>query len=385
VTIIPLASGDIQRRSATRTSNRQMNVAVASTLGPGGMGGIDRLMDSVNEGLSRRPELGICLRRLTTRGKGSILRSPLYLARAIHELRSAAKRRDVDVVHLNLSQRGSTYRKLIVAAAAERLQIPYVVHLHGSGFTEFWDSAGTPVKRGIAHLFMKSAEVIVLGNFWRSIIEERLPEVRGKISVLPNATESHSGVRVPPFDGRVRISFLGEVGERKGTPELLRALGHLKRRSDWVATIAGNGAVAEAQALATELEIQHRVSFPGWLNAIEARHLLERTDVFVLPSHAENLPMAILEAFAHGIACISTPVGAIPEVIQHGRSGLLSPVGDVPALAAAINGLIEGDEIRNELGAVARRHHAEFYERNRYLDRLAAIWRRVGSPMQESL
>ena len=55
--------------------------------------------------------------------------------------------------------------------------------------------------------------------------------------------------------------------------------------------------------------------------------------MLVLPSHAEGLAMSVLEGLAHGLAVVTTPVGAHAEVIEPERSGLLTPPGDIAALA----------------------------------------------------
>jgi glycosyltransferase involved in cell wall biosynthesis len=88
--------------------------------------------------------------------------------------------------------------------------------------------------------------------------------------------------------------------------------------------------------------------------------------------------MVILEAFAHGIAVVATPVGAVPEVIEDGRNGLLIPVGDVDALAHALRRLIEDPLMRARLGEAARRDHAERYEIGGYIKRLTQVWWRAG-------
>ena len=121
-------------------------------------------------------------------------------------------------------------------------------------------------------------------------------------------------------------------------------------------------------------EIADRIEIPGWLDETGIDAVLRRTEILVLPSFAENLPMAILEGFAHGLAVVATPVGAIPDVIDHDRNGLLVPVGDVEALTAAIGRLIENPHLRHKLGAAARQDHAERYDIKAYAPRLAAIW-----------
>src|SRR5262249_1385971 len=156
-----------------------------------------------------------------------------------------------------------------------------------------------------------------------------------------NATLPSPSDREPACDGRVRITFLGKVGPNKGTRQLIEALATLADRSDWTAMICGNGAVDAGRGLANRLGIADRTIFPGWLDAKATADQLRRTDVFVLPSFSEGLPMAILEAFAWGIAVVATPVGSIPEVIEHERNGLIVPVGDVQALAQAIRRLVQ--------------------------------------------
>jgi glycosyltransferase involved in cell wall biosynthesis len=119
------------------------------------------------------------------------------------------------------------------------------------------------------------------------------------------------------------------------------------------------------------------VDFPGWLGHSETAALLQQTDILTLPSFVESLPMAVIEAFAYGIAVVATPVGAVPEVVAHERNGLLVPVGDAEALANALERLLEDGALRRRLGDAARRDHAERYEINTYIKRLVSIWRKA--------
>ena len=143
------------------------------------------------------------------------------------------------------------------------------------------------------------------------------------------------------------------------------------------ATIAGSGEIQQTREQARRLGIVDRVELPGWLGPSETAALLQRTDILALPSFVESLPMVVIEAFAYGVAVVATPVGAVPEVIAHDRNGLLVPVGDVEALADALNQLLEDGALRRRLGDAARRDHAERYEINNYITRLASIWRKA--------
>ena len=313
--------------------------------------------------------------RLVTRGQGSLVAAHFVFAAALFRILFARVTGKIDVLHIHLSDRGSCYRKVLLGYAAQLLSVPYVIHLHGAIFLEYWSSAPIWIARSVDHLFRHSRRIIVLGQYWAQGISDRLPNVKGKILVLPNATPSMNSQHLASVDGRIRITFLGQLSKRKGSPELIAALQSLAYRLDWVATLAGDGTVEESRATVRSATMESRIKIPGWLDESETANLLDQTDILVLPSRAENLPMAILEGFARGIAVIATPVGAIPEVIKHGRNGLIVPAGDVPALAEALALLISDAELRRRLGDAARKDHTARYEMTSYVSHLIGEWR----------
>jgi glycosyltransferase involved in cell wall biosynthesis len=351
-----------------------LRVLIATPFGARQRGGIDRLTDLIADTVENSADGQIRVDRLVTRGTGSLVWAPFVFSRALVRFWKLKRRGEVDLLHINLAAGGSAIRKAFLARFAQRLGVPYVLHLHGSRFHQFWPSAGPYVRNLVDRLFAESAAIIVLGKYWSQLVTAYVPQVEKKITVLPNATAPIQLAREPAADGRVRISFLGELGQRKGTPQLVEALGRLVSRQDWTATIAGNGKVQETIARAQQLGIDDRVKVPGWLDSSAINEVLRQTDIFVLPSFAENLPMSILEAFACGIAVIATPVGAVEDVITHESNGLLVPVGDVDALASAIRRLIEDGTLRDALGAAAQRDHARYYEIGAYMSRLTTIW-----------
>jgi glycosyltransferase involved in cell wall biosynthesis len=373
-----------RRGTVTGPEQQDLRVLIATPFGERQRGGIDRLMDLMIDTLYQRPELKVQTRRLVTRGPGGLAGAPLTFARALAELYGAKRRGEVDVLHINLAAGGSAYRKAILGRAAHSLGIPYIVHLHGSRFHQFWPTASEYWARAVDRLFVESEEILVLGQFWENLIIDRIPGVKSKVTILPNATAPAGPAAAAPVNGaapdaRVHIAFMGELGTRKGTPQLVEALSRLASRNDWRATIAGNGDIEQTRTRLQELGIADRVELPGWLDAAGVNSVLVRTDIFVLPSFAENLPMSILEAFAHGIAVVATPVGAVPEVVDHGRNGLIVKTGDVADLAAALESLIADGDLRQRFGANARQDHSRRFEISGYLSEIATIWRRAAA------
>ena len=171
----------------------------------------------------------------------------------------------------------------------------------------------------------------------------------------------------------LRIMYLGRLGEAKGADTLLEALARLPARR-WTAALAGDGDIAKYRRLAARLDLADATAFPGWLDEQATRELLIDSHVHVLPSKAEGLPMALLEAMAAGVATVATPVGAVPEVIQHRETGLLVPVGDVDALTASIAELLDDDALRLRLAVAARSAWEGKYNIDAYADALTTIW-----------
>jgi glycosyltransferase involved in cell wall biosynthesis len=356
------------------SGEKPLRVMIATPTGQGGRGGIDRMTDMTVDALMAIPDMNVTVERLVTRGNGSILLSPFVLGRALVRLVLAAKRQEVDVVHICLSLKGSAYRKVIVAAIARFCGVPYVVHVHGGGFDYFWLTIGARLRNAVDRMFLASKNIVVLGRFWVGIFSGWLPETSDKIVVLPNSTPGTESVCEPSEDGRVRVTFLGELGRRKGTPQLMKAFALLADRHDWTATLAGNGDVEATRAHAQSLGLADRISIPGWLDAEAIAQVMRRSDIIVLPTLIENLPMIIPEAFAYGIPVITTPVAAITEAVDHERNGLLVPVGDIDALADALRRLIGDPDLRRRLGEEARADHARFFEIRNYATRLARLW-----------
>ena len=353
--------------------SKPLRVAVLTPLGAGGMGGIDRIMDRLRIGYESRSDIQCFF--MTTRGKGHIALAPMFLAATIMKIVVLRILRRLDVAHINVSDRGSTYRKLIAAYVFRVLRIPYVVHLHGAIYQQFWDEAPAWLDQAIQNLFNRSAKVIVLGTVWAELIRRKAPAATNLIVILPPATP------IPPTkryrrakNKQVKIAFMGRLGNRKGVPQLIAALGRLADEPNWSATLTGDGEILGTRQAVNSLGIGDRVSVPGWVSDSEQEAVIGEADIFVLPSLNENLPLSLVEAFAHGVAVVCTPVGAVPDVVENERTGLLVEPNNVDGLTAAIRRLLHDHALRDRLGANARAEHVRRLEINCYLERLAMIW-----------
>jgi glycosyltransferase involved in cell wall biosynthesis len=280
------------------------------------------------------------------------------------------------VAHVNIAGRGSTIRKVILLTIARTLGLRYVLHVHDYDYAQYYCSRGTFLKRLIAIMFRGAAKVVVLGGRDLEAVSQLLQLRRDRITVLHNAVPDP----LPDLD-RTRspgkpchLLFLGDLSARKGIPELLHAFASpIMKRRHWRATLAGGGSIDEFRNLAEDLGILERLCFPGWLDEVGVSALCVDADVLVLPSHAEGLAMSVLEGLAHGLAVVTTPVGAHSEVIEPDVSGILVPPGNVAALADALVSVIEDATLRHRLARGARERFLEGFDVRRYAVRLGQL------------
>ncbi|HEV7275823.1 MAG TPA: glycosyltransferase family 4 protein [Devosiaceae bacterium] len=353
-------------------TDQKLNVMVATPSGGRGQGGVDRVMAALRDELARGS--GIRARFLSSRGSGHVAFSPFFAIAFCLRLAFARCFGRVDVVHINIASHGSSYRKMLIAACARRLGIPYVLHLHGAEYKEFWASLHPFLGSLVKRFFEGAAHVIVLGRVWRDFVASRAPAMADRITVVPNAT----GVPTLPHLGggdSVHILFLGRIGDRKGVPQLGEALLRMKGLPGWRATIAGDGAVEAARARAAEIGLLDRVAIPGWVGPDDVALLLAQADVLVLPSFAENLPVSVIEGMAAGLAIVATPVGAVEDIVADEQTGLLVPPGDVDALTAALTRLVVDEPLRTRLGQAALAVHRERLDLPPFAASIADIWR----------
>jgi len=276
------------------------------------------------------------------------------------------------IVHVHSSSRASFLRKSVVLLIARAAGCKTIFHLHGGEFREFaTGESGALMRRWIRHTLEKSSLVIALSASWAQFLRGFAP--KSTIAVVPNS------VPLPQLPAHAcepgRMLFLGRLEEAKGVFDLLDACALLAPRYPGLRLVlGGEGDVERVRRRAAGLGLAGQVELPGWIGPAERAAELARAAVFCLPSHAEGLPMAVLEAMAAGRAVVATRVGAIPELIEDGVNGLLVPPHDVSLLSAALASVLHDDALRGRLGARARETVERHYSTRAVGARLGQIY-----------
>lgn len=142
----------------------------------------------------------------------------------------------------------------------------------------------------------------------------------------------------PLLADSVQFVCIGRLTAQKGQLALLDAVAQVLREGHSVRLVlAGDGEMRSVleERIASH-GIQDAVQITGWIGEQRVRELLLESRAMVLPSFAEGLPVAIMEAFALGRPVISSAITGIPELVTHGKNGWLVIPGSVPHLAAAL-------------------------------------------------
>ena len=173
-----------------------------------------------------------------------------------------------------------------------------------------------------------------------------------------------------------RLVYVGRLSAEKGVPILFTSLADLKSRGyDFHLTLLGDGqdrGYLEKQV--TEKGLQDHIEFGGFVDQDTIKKTLNESDIFILPSFAEGIPVALMEAMAMGIPVIATYVGGVTELVMDGVTGQVVSPSDGEGLAKAIAKYIDDDAFCQSIAQAARAKVVEEFNIDDQVDKLAELF-----------
>jgi glycosyltransferase involved in cell wall biosynthesis len=227
--------------------------------------------------------------------------------------------------------------------------------------------------RAARRRFADAAHLVTWSDWAKRDLVDGYEVPEDKVTVVPpgvpvsewTAPDRHRTTGSP-----VRLLFVGGDFERKGGRVLLEAFRAIRHLDVELHVVTGAAVEPEPG-----LHLHHGLR----PNSAELRRLYCDSDVFVLPTIGDCLPMVLSEAAAAGLPAVSTTVAAIPEVVVHGRTGLLVPPDDREALGDALHRLVQRPCERLQMGRAARRHVERRYDTARTAPELLEILKHVAA------
>lgn len=308
--------------------------------------------------------------------EGSFLVKNLFSIRAWLSFVSLLLKRKVSFVHIHSAMKGSFWRKTLFSKTAHLFGVPTIIHLHGSEMESFYYGLNSLCKRLVKWSLETTQTVIVLSESWRIFVQKIAPEAN--VVVVNNYVRPPITVDYAPQENRFNVLFLGVLGHRKGIYDLIHAWAGLIQVVPYAKLlVGGNGEIDKAQELANELGLQNSIEFLGWVTGEDKLKLLNDSDVFVLPSYNEGLPMSVLEAMSWRRAVITTTVGGIPELIKHGNDGFLIEPGDRSSLLRHLQNLAIKPQLRVSVGNNARQKINSEFSQDAVLPLIEEVYNQI--------
>jgi colanic acid/amylovoran biosynthesis glycosyltransferase len=192
---------------------------------------------------------------------------------------------------------------------------------------------------GLPEKTRRARFVIAISSFTRSQLLRLVDHQEwDKISVVRCGLEPEFFGAPPTYSYAPQLVCVGRLCEQKGQLLLIDAARRLAENGvAFTLTLVGDGELRPAiESLIRKHCLEARVNLVGWVSNEEVRHHILQARALVLPSFAEGLPVAIMEAMALRRPVISTFIAGIPELVRNGENGWLVPSGDVDALLGAL-------------------------------------------------
>lgn len=233
----------------------------------------------------------------------------------------------------------------------------------------------------------KATDVICLSRSVESFLKEKQSPAR--CHLIPNAVgpcffEAHS--KREPRAG-FSLLFVGTIYPLKGLLPFVEVLPIVQRNIGKMLRLRvigpfGRGPQAKAyvklvQTRAKELGVTGSVEWMGVQTAEEVAATLGVSDVLVLPSFEENLPMCIAEAMAAGVPVVASRVGGIPDLVEHNETGLLVRPGESGELAEALCTLLTNPELAKRLAAAAQSKALSNYAPSKVAAKTLAVYESI--------
>lgn len=234
-------------------------------------------------------------------------------------------------------------------------RVSYLLSIHGGDVPDYVPDTKLffPILKPLFGSICKNAMAITVSNEGlKNLVIKSFPLV--KITIIKHGvTLSDFILKLKYGTGeKVKFLYVGRFSPEKDVEMLIRAFSFVvKKIVNAKLIMVGDGILAKkVKKMATEICPENSVIFTDWLSSVEVNTKMTESDILILTSRKENLPMVILQAMASGLPIISTKVWGVTELIKDGKGGLLIEVNDEEMLIKKMIHLAQNSDLWKKMG-----------------------------------
>lgn len=277
-----------------------------------------------------------------------------------------------DIAHIHFSEPVSAIRKLPFFVLSRVFNVKIVAHFHAFSPDSTIHGRLSFMYRLI---FSLSDKIIVLSPSWRRNLLNACPWLERKVVVIWNPSPLAPSVVGDSNPTMGYILFLGKLGLRKGTFDLIRAFKLYRSMGGTLnLVLAGDGDIEEARSIASDEGVGQWVLTPGWVGGEAKDALLRSATIFCLPSYAEGFPMSVIEALFYGIPVVTTPVGGMPDALSHRVSVYFVTPGKIDEIANSLYELESNESLAEGIIQGGLKVSSCFFSRESFVKSIDGVY-----------
>ncbi len=339
--------------------------------------GIIPLLKSTLKAMLTRPKQVIQALKLAVkfgrRSERGIFRHLIYLAEAC-VLNDWFVEDDIQHIHAHFGTNSTTVAMLCTALGGPT----YSFTIHGP------EEFDTIQSLSIVEKVQRSTFVATVSSFSKSQLYRWCDQSQwDKIKIIHCGVDRAFFTEATPIPPEPRIVCVGRLCEAKGQLLLIEAIQPIVAAGIPIKLVlVGDGSIrSQLETLIAEAGLQNHVEITGWASNETVREQILAARALVLPSFAEGLPVAIMEALALHRPVISTYIAGIPELVIPNRCGWLVPSGSIAELTHAIQTALElPAEVLAQMGQAGAERVAQYHDVATEAKTLAALFMETADP-----
>jgi len=270
--------------------------------------------------------------------RASFLAMSAYVFAGLWATSRLFRRQRPDVMHVHFAVPAG-----VLAWVLSRLTgIPYILTAHlgdvPGGVPEKTDQWFEWVLPLTPPIWRRARRVVAVSNYTKQLALKHYPV---KITIIPNGEDL---TRLRPRELKVnlpvRVVFAGRFMPQKNPVQVVRILEELSDL-DWRCAMLGAGPLLkEVRREIDKAGLEDRFDLPGWVGPEEVLDWFSRSDILLMPSLSEGLPVVAVQGLAKGLAMVVSNVGGFADVVENGRNGFLIETMDTKGFAQSLRALI---------------------------------------------